>query len=90
LGVLRIEVTDSGTGMAETDLKKLFTRFSQVSLDSTQRQSGTGLGLFITKEIIKGLNGDIKAFSKVGQGSSFVGCFPVYKEVPNNNIVEEE
>jgi len=75
-GVLKISVRDTGTGMDQSSLQKLFKRFSQVGNDPSQRQSGTGLGLFITKSLSNKMEGDIRAFSQKGVGSCFIVCIP--------------
>ena len=75
-GVLKIIVKDTGSGMKKEALEKLFQKFSQVSENVSQRQIGTGLGLFITREICLAMNGDIRAYSKNGVGSTFVVCIP--------------
>ena len=76
-GVLKIVVSDTGSGMSESELAKLFQKFSQVTSDVSKKKLGTGLGLFITKEICRNMNGDVRAFSKLGEGTSFIFCIPV-------------
>jgi len=73
-GILKISVIDSGCGMSEEALSKLFLKFSQVHPDSNKRKIGTGLGLWITKQIVEKMNGKIRAFSKEGIGTTFVIC----------------
>jgi len=75
-GVLKIIVKDTGSGMKKEALNKLFQKFSQVSENISQRQIGTGLGLFITKEICNTMGGEIRAYSKPGVGTTFVVCIP--------------
>ena len=75
-GVLKIVVKDTGTGIKAEDLPKLFEKFSQFNDDPGQRKIGTGLGLYITKELTRKMNGDIRVYSKFGVGSSFVVCIP--------------
>jgi len=75
-GILKIIVKDTGSGMSKEALEKLFKKFSQVSDDASQRQIGTGLGLFITKEICLAMNGEIRAYSKPKIGSTFIVCIP--------------
>ena len=75
-GVLKIIIRDTGSGMNQAALNKLFQKFSQVSDDVHKRQIGTGLGLYITKEICKKMNGDIRAYSKLETGSTFIICIP--------------
>jgi len=75
-GVLKIIVKDTGSGMRKEVLDKLFQKFSQVSEDVSQRNIGTGLGLFISKEICNAMNGDIRVYSQFGKGTTFVVCIP--------------
>ena len=82
LGVLKIIVKDTGCGMSQSGMDRLFQKFSQVSSDPRQRQVGTGLGLFITKEICKKMGGDVRVFSKPSAGSAFIVLLPT-KCVPS-------
>ena len=84
-GVLKIIVKDTGSGMNQTALNKLFQKFSQVSDDIHKRQIGTGLGLYITKEICKKMNGDVRAYSKLETGSTFIICIPTSSVVNNGS-----
>lgn len=70
-GILKIQVMDSGCGMTHEEQGKLFRKFSQVSSVQDQRKVGTGLGLWICKELANRLNGDIKIRSVAGLGSVF-------------------
>ena len=70
-GTLKIQVLDSGCGMTTEQQEKLFQKFSQVSSIEGQRKIGTGLGLWICKELATRLDGDIKTRSMVGVGSVF-------------------
>ena len=84
-GVLKIIVQDTGPGMKKESLEKLFKKFSQVSEDVSQRNIGTGLGLFITKEICNAMKGEIRAYSKFNKGTTFIACIPT-TSVPMNNV----
>lgn len=68
---LRFLVTDTGIGIKKSDLSKLFNRFSQVDNHYTRKVEGTGLGLALSKELAKLLNGDLTVTSEVGVGSCF-------------------
>ena len=76
-GVLKISVTDTGTGISKEGISRLFQRFSQVTSDNSRKKLGTGLGLFITKELCEKMGGEIRVFSRLNQGTSFVFCLPV-------------
>ena len=71
-GYIRLEIVDSGRGIKKEDLKTLFEKFKQVDEDSSKRQIGTGLGLWITKEIIGLMEGDIEIYSVLNQGTVLV------------------
>ena len=69
--LLRFEVEDTGVGIAETELGKLFLPFSQVDTSSTRKYSGSGLGLSIIAKLIKLMGGEYGVRSQTGQGSTF-------------------
>ena len=68
---VRIEVVDSGVGIAEVDRPRLFQPFSQVEGDRQQGTSGTGLGLSICRELATLMHGEVGMDSAPGQGSRF-------------------
>jgi signal transduction histidine kinase len=69
-GRLRMEVQDTGVGMGEPQLRRLFQPFEQVS-DPQRRSSGTGLGLVISRQFVRLMGGEIEVSSQPGQGSRF-------------------
>jgi PAS domain S-box-containing protein len=69
---ITITVSDTGIGISKEELKKIFTKFYQAYTGEDRNNEGTGLGLFISKEIVKKHNGRIWAESEVGKGSSFI------------------
>jgi signal transduction histidine kinase len=73
---LILEVRDSGIGMTEEGLARLFEEFSQAENDTSQKFGGTGLGLALTKRFCTLMGGSISVESKVGQGSSFTIDIP--------------
>lgn len=64
---LKIEITDFGIGIGETDQQKIFTKFGRLDNPLTRQAQGTGLGLFITKSLVLALKGEISVKSKVGE-----------------------
>lgn len=64
-------VTDDGVGMTEAEQQRLFKRFSQANKRVAQTYKGSGLGLSISKEIVKVLGGDMAVESTAGVGSTF-------------------
>ncbi len=74
-----ISVKDSGKGIPEDELNKLFRPFSKTSVTSTDGEQSTGLGLAIVKKIIEQHNGTILVSSQVGVGSVFSFTLPLQK-----------
>lgn len=73
---LIVSVADTGTGIREEDLQKLFHAFSQLEDAHTKRHEGTGLGLAITKELATMLGGRVAVTSTWGAGSTFTVELP--------------
>jgi signal transduction histidine kinase/DNA-binding NarL/FixJ family response regulator len=69
-GCLKIEVEDTGEGIAEDELEKVFAYFEQTE-SGRQKKSGTGLGLAISRDYARMMGGDITVTSKEGKGSTF-------------------
>jgi len=64
-------IEDSGIGIKEEDLGKLFSAYSQVDTKSNRKVEGTGLGLSITKKLLEFMDGDVSVKSTYGKGSTF-------------------
>ena len=84
---LRIEVEDSGIGIAKEKQSKLFTPFVQADSSSTRLFGGTGLGLAICKELAIAMNGDVRLYSEASKGSLFAFEFDAaLTDVPMPNV----
>ena len=68
---LTIIVEDTGIGMTEEDLEKIFTKFQRFNMNKNVNVEGTGLGMAITKGLVEMMNGEISVQSKYGKGSIF-------------------
>ncbi|MBD3280501.1 hypothetical protein GF389_03180 [Candidatus Dojkabacteria bacterium] len=77
-------VADTGIGIKKEDMKTLFTKFGRIQNKKTEDIEGTGLGLYVTKEIINKLGGEIKVESELGEGTTFTVT------IPNKIKVEKE
>jgi signal transduction histidine kinase len=78
-GRLYIRVSDTGFGMSEEERGKLFEKFYRIRNKETENIRGTGLGLWITAQMVKQMNGIISIESIKGVGSHFIISFPLVK-----------
>jgi signal transduction histidine kinase/DNA-binding response OmpR family regulator len=72
----RLEVEDTGIGIAAEDIDRLFVEFQQLDVSMAKRQSGTGLGLALTKRLVEAQGGSVGVNSVPGRGSTFFAVFP--------------
>jgi signal transduction histidine kinase len=79
-GTARLEITDQGIGVDEKDKVNLFKKFYRASNAKEARPSGTGIGLFVAKNIIYAHKGKIIFSSTLGKGSTFGFTLPAYSE----------
>ena len=79
-GSVRITVRDTGIGIPEEELARLFRPFAQVDTGLTRRHGGTGLGLYISRRLATLLGGHIEVNSEPGAGSMFSVVLPVALE----------
>ncbi len=78
-------IEDTGIGIKEDDIKKLFNKFERVDLSQNKTVEGTGLGLAITQSILNLMDGEISVESEYGKGSTFTIILP-QKIVSNETV----
>ncbi|WP_285907773.1 PAS domain-containing sensor histidine kinase [Pseudodesulfovibrio pelocollis] len=79
-GWLEVEVQDTGIGISEADISKLFSEFTQLESPLEKKHQGTGLGLALTKRLVQAHGGDISVASEPGKGSTFSFRIPSRRE----------
>lgn len=82
---LRVAVEDSGPGVPEADLPRLFERFYRVDSGRSRDMGGTGLGLSIVKHLVEAMGGDVGVESRVGFGSTFWFTLPEWDSAPRSD-----
>lgn len=90
---LVFSITDTGAGMTEEEIQKIFSRFSQASVRTFVKYGGSGLGLFISQRLLEKQGGDIGVMSLLGRGSTFafyIKCSRTGPPIMNANEVEVE
>ena len=83
-GFIKVQVTDNGPGIPQNEVPKLFGMFSQANKDVGNKYGGTGLGLWICKQLCQKMGGEIAIYSEVNKGSTFLFYIPV----DNQNLIE--
>jgi signal transduction histidine kinase/DNA-binding response OmpR family regulator len=72
----RLEVIDTGVGIAAADLAKLFIEFNQLEAGAAKKHQGTGLGLALTRRLVEAQGGRVEVSSTPGRGSTFSAILP--------------
>jgi signal transduction histidine kinase len=75
-GQVRLAVTDQGVGIAPTEQQAIFEKFYRVDPHLTQTPGGTGLGLYICRELAQRMDGKIAVESEPGHGATFALLLP--------------
>jgi two-component system sensor histidine kinase BarA len=83
---IRVAVTDTGIGIAEQDLPRLFQPFTQLDSGVSREYGGTGLGLVITKSFIEMMGGEMDVCSTTGKGSCFSFTLSLEKPTPETDV----
>ncbi len=85
---IRFTIWDTGIGMNDQHLQKLFTPYTQADSSTGRRYGGTGLGLSICKSLIDTMEGTIEVVSKEGEGSQFVVELPLQHQKGNEGLFD--
>ena len=85
--ILTVTVSDTGIGIKEEDMDKLFGEFTQFDTHKNMGIEGTGLGLAITRRLCRAMGGDVTVESKYGEGSVFTAV--ILQEVNDRTPFEE-
>ena len=85
-----VHVKDSGIGIPENMLDKIFVAFEQVEQHENRSQGGTGLGLTVTQQIVSLMGGEIKVTSAEGEGSTFSFSLPRTDQPAQNLTIDED
>jgi PAS domain S-box-containing protein len=84
--MLRFSIIDTGEGLRETDLERIFEEFEQADGTSTRTHGGAGLGLAISRRIVQSMGGEIGVKSDLGKGSEFSFTIPAAEAVQGDNV----
>ena len=76
-GRLRVHVSDQGLGIARADQERIFEKFYRADPQLARGVGGTGLGLYISRELVQRMGGEIEVDSEPGRGSTFTVELPV-------------
>ncbi|MCX7914588.1 MAG: ATP-binding protein, partial [Thermodesulfovibrionales bacterium] len=86
---IRISVKDTGIGIPEKELERIFERFSQVDKSLSRRAEGSGIGLSLVKTFVEMHNGTIRVKSKLHEGSEFIIELPVIQLEGSSGLIED-
>jgi len=87
--ILLFEIIDSGIGMTQEQLDKIFESFSQADITTTKKFGGTGLGLTISKRLVELMGGELSVESELNQGSKFFFSMPLGLAENIEPVIEE-
>ncbi|RYZ91468.1 MAG: response regulator [Proteobacteria bacterium] len=87
---IELSVQDTGIGISQKNIDKLFTAFTQEDSSTTRRYGGSGLGLAICKGLCEKMGGSIRVESEAGKGSNFIFNFLAEKSVPSDEQKQKD
>ncbi|MFQ5347468.1 MAG: ATP-binding protein [Rhodothalassiaceae bacterium] len=87
---LRFAVSDTGIGIQEQDLERIFERFEQADTGPARRHQGTGLGLAIVRDLVRLMGGRIGVDSRQGEGSTFWFTLPLVAATREQDVGDED
>jgi signal transduction histidine kinase/CheY-like chemotaxis protein/ligand-binding sensor domain-containing protein/AraC-like DNA-binding protein len=82
---LVLTVSDTGVGIPPEDLPNIFDRFFQADNHRHTKANGTGIGLSLTKELVRAMGGDIRVESEMGRGTTFTVQLPIVQSPPEKS-----
>ncbi|MFD2256693.1 ATP-binding protein [Luteolibacter algae] len=85
---LELSVKDTGVGIPEDNLDRIFDRFWQVDTSSTRKFQGSGIGLALVRSVTESMGGKVAVTSRVGYGTHFTITFPVEAATIDENTIE--
>ncbi len=90
-GKLYLRFKDNGIGISPKDRKKIFNKFLRLDNENIPNVKGTGLGLYMVREIIKAHSGRVQVYSDgIGKGSTFEVVFPLYRGRKEESVRKSE
>ena len=89
LHMVKIRISDTGIGMDEETMSRLFSPFTQADDSTSRKYGGTGLGLSITRKLAELMGGEATVRSEVGRGSEFTFSFLAGEAAPQHRVVSE-